>query len=355
MKVTYESGPSPHYRFYSVDKNCHPVKSFSNENGKVFMECLNLASDTVKNLYVAALNLDSGSIDFSGRSRNIRSPSELSSAIYASNKIFVVGDQHLLYTEAMATEILQAHFAFEMAGCTQVNQMDAVSDNLVYMYCNNHTMWSATTHAVQGNSLGSYIFPCVESGTTLHVRDGKLKFNKTGSSNNTVIDLPSEDIVFGLCHGSESNGTLAFWGQTGDGLLFSVDLSSDDHNITHLSQCPENATCLRPAIERGRTFGGYFDHDTNFFHIRNFTGQCGHVSIELPFPPDLLQVFTAQGPEEDYCSCPVSRITEPPTEATTNASDIIASSMPNLEAVIAGVVGGVVGLSLVLGVAFIVW
>ena len=354
VKVTYQYGQPPQYSYSPVEPNCHPVKSFYNkESSRVLMECLNLTIKTDQRLYIAELNLRTGGLRYSDRSQSIQHTNEISPAIHARDKIFLVDNEMLLYTETTTSDPLRAYTAFRMPGCSHVHQIDAVSDELVYMYCNNHITWSATTHAIEGNSQGSYAYPCVGSDIDLHVQNRELRFNKTGSNITTIVSLPSEDIVFGLCHGSESNSTLAFWGQTGDGLLFSVDLSNDDHNITYLSQCPENATCLRPGIERGRTFGGYFDYDTNFFHIRNFTGQCGHVSIELPFPPDLLQVFTAQGPEEDDCPCPVSPTTEPPSEATsTTMSDVTASPIPT--AAIGGGVGAVFALLLCVVVIIII-
>ena len=295
------------------------------------MECLNLTVENDQRLYIAELNLRTGDLRYSDRSQSIQRTNEISPAVHARDKIFLVDNQVLLYTETTTSDSLRAYPAFPMPGCSQVHQMDAVSDELVYMYCNNHISWSTTTHSIRGDSQGSYVYPCVGSDMDLYVQNGELRFNKTGSNITTIVDLPSENIVFGLCHGLESVSTLAFWGQTEDGLLFSVDLSKDDHNITHLSQCPENTTCLRPAVERGRTIGGYFDYDTNFFHIRNFTGLCGHVSIELPFPPDLLQVFTALTAEEDNCPCPLNPITEPHTEAAT--------TVPILAAAIGGGVG----------------
>ena len=312
VKVTYEHGQSPHYNFSRVDRNCHPVKSFYNrENNRVLMECLNLSPNTIQKFYIAELNLRTEAIRYSPTSQQVQSAQYLSPAAYARSKIFVVEDEKLLFIEAMVSDPLRAHVAFPMAGCSRVNQIDAVDEERMYMYCNGQTTWRMNTHAIQGDSQDSYVFPCPGSNFDLVVQDGKL--NNTG--NLTVVDLPVAEIEFGLCTGSGS--TLAFLGLAANGLLFHVDLARDTPTITNLTQCAEGATCLRPAIDKSRTFGVYFDLNTSLAHLVNFTGFCGHGTISLPFHPDLL--FTASGSGEYNCSCsnvpPESKPSSFPIEA----------------------------------------
>ena len=316
VKVTYEYGQSPHYSFHSVDRNCHPVKSFYNrEHSRVLMECLNLSPNTTQNFYVAELNLITEDIRYSDISQRVQNAQYLSPAVHARGKIFVVENEELLFIEAKISDLLRAHVAFPMAGCSHVRQMDAVGEERVYMYCNDQTTWSMNTHAIRGNSQDSYIYPCPDSNFDLVVRDGRL--NNTGNS--TVIDLPAAGIEFGLCTGSGS--TLAFLGLTANGLLYRVDLASDVPNITNLTQCAEGATCLRPAIDRSRTFGVYFDPSTSLVYLANFTSFCGHGTVSLPFHPDLL--FTALGPGEYNCSC-----SNVPSESRTSPFPVEAVVVP---------------------------
>ncbi len=315
--VTCRVGETPRDIFYLVKRNCHPVKAFLNsEHNLVVIMCVELSSETNGSLFVVEFSLKWQTLRYSERFV-LHSSRTLSEAVHASNRIFFTENDDLLVADSEASSSLNPGFITSINNCTQTKQID-VTENEVSIYCTlNNDSWTvlAKSRIFTHHTYSRY--PCPGLNQYARVENKRLIIIGNTTQQSFVGELP-DDIAYAACLGS--GDSLVFWAFTETGQLFSVPLTTENHTITNLSACTtEGINCLRPSFDASKTCGAYFNHETNQVHITNITSLCGHRTVNMSFPPQLLRLTL--GEKEDNCSCGAN---ESPTSLPT--SDVSLTS-----------------------------
>ncbi len=300
IMVTYNRGISPEYSFYPVEQDCQPVKAFYNsEHNRVFIECVNLSSETEGWLLWVEFRLSNRKIfRYSDQSILLRS-NTLSEAVQVDKNVFLSDNGDVLHTNTEPSSTLSLDVLGSMGeNCTVVSQINVV-DSKVSLYCSRQdSSWSVLAGNMElRKSPTGFMYPCPgNSGKFVRLFEHELSFESV------VVDNIDCDIEFGGCVGAEDS--LAFWAMTSDGQLFSVPLSVNNQTRFNLTApVGNNGVYLQPFFDETKSIGGYFNNMNASIEIVNLTGCHGHRTIPLNYEPRLLALTV--GKEVDVCHCVV--------------------------------------------------
>jgi len=304
------------YAYFPVQTDCSTVQFFHNtKNNRLLCDCLRFTGNTGRfSLVEADLSDLSKPFRYSQNPDELSDASTLSPSVYVedADRIFCVESNELLSVSAKVSDVsLSPQLEFSLTGCTRVNQIEGIADQ-VYLYCENNLSWIVKAGTREQEKHSNYTYPCTETENVV-IQSGVLYFN--GSS----LPLPFTTPVYGMCLNWD------FFAQGPDGSLHRIDLTTKNLSIVTIATCLEGHSCLRPILSKAREVAAFYDSKLNTVNVMNLTGTCGGGLVNLSSPPSILYIATSARTTTD-CPCP----DEPATVTTTDVMTTIAAVMDTI-------------------------